>query len=340
MPSEIQPVLSICIPTYHRAALLGDALRAVAVQWAEDLTDEQRERIEIVISDNHSPDETAASVSTIKEQYPSLRLSYFCQPENKGPDANILSAARMASGDYLYLLSDDDILLPGALAEMLALIQTHPELDAFCLNTRPFLQYPSEETPTDFAVTEDHTIAGRDACLQFLGTRITFLSLCLMRRERLLLETYDAFIGSRFMHSYLYLDILAGGRGMLVTRRAFLAVRRENTGGYNFFEVFVSHFADLMRYARRQGYAETAVKSVLSRHLTRYIAPFVAMFKLRGAYGTLQPDYRDGARRLLAEYGPRPFLVFGLLPLMFAPRLLTRGLQSVARALRSVGAVR
>ena len=335
--SEKAILLSLCIPTYRRAGLLEEGLCAVLGQWADDLTPLQRGQVEIVISDNASPDETPQVVACVQEAYPGLRLISFRQPENKGADANILNAAGLAAGEYVYLLSDDDILLPGALAEMLRLIGAHPGQAAFCVNTRPFVQDPAEETAPVLPVDSDRVISSPDECLRFLGTRLTFLSHLLFRRDRLTPAAYLPFIGTNILQAHLFVDVLAEGGGMCVTRRVFLATRENNTGGYNFFEVFVSSFGGLMRYARVRGYSEAAIRVVLTRHLTRFLTPFVATFKLQGAYGGLQPDFRDGARRLLAEYGPRPFLVFGLLPLMFAPPRLVRGLRAAVRLVRAQG---
>ena len=334
MSEEQSLRLSICIPTYNRAALLAEALESVTTQWAHDLTPLQQEAVEIIVSDNCSPDETSCVVEKTQAAYPHLRLTYFRQTENVGPDANIWNAARLAQGEYIYILSDDDILLLAALAAMLALLEEYPDLDAYCLNSKPFAEDPSEDRAPVFAVENDEVLAGRDACLSFVGTRITFLSLLLFRRERFRPDIYRPLIGSCMMHAYIFIDVLAGETGMVVTKRVFLGTRENNTGGYNFFEVFVTEFGALMRHARQQGYSPAAVRMVLRRHLKSFLVPFTLMFKVRGAYGRLQPDFGDGAKRMLAEYGPQPVIIFGLLPLMFVPQSLARTAYAVARVLK------
>jgi abequosyltransferase len=49
-----KPVLSICIPTYNRAELLDYVLNGIFSQCNEDIL----QKIEVVISDNDSNDET------------------------------------------------------------------------------------------------------------------------------------------------------------------------------------------------------------------------------------------------------------------------------------------
>lgn len=330
------PKLSLCIPTYRRAALLEEGLCAVTRQWAEDLSPSERRLVEVIICDNASPDETPQVAGRMRVAHPALSLTYFRQPENKGADANILHAVGLASGAYVFLLSDDDILLPGALRGMLALIDAHPGQAAFCLNSRPFVHDPAENTPPVLPVTGDLSLPSPDDCLRFLGTRLTFLSILLFRRDSVTLPEYLPRIGCNLLQAHLFVDVL-GIQGMFVASRVFLATRENNTGGYNFFAVFVTGFGDLMRHALDRGYSEAAVSRVRSRHLVRFLAPFVATFKLQGAYGGLQPDFRDGARRLLAEYGLHPFLIFVLLPLMFAPPAAVHRLRSAVRLARGRG---
>ena len=332
---QIQPKLSICIPTYDRANLLGQALQAISHQWELDLSEQQQLQIELIISDNHSPDETPQVIARLSSSFPSLPLISFRQPENIGAAANVLHVAAMATGEYIYLLSDDDLLLPGALAGMLTLIGEYPQMPAFCLNTRSFVHDPAlGVTKPDFKVFSDQAIKDRSECLQFIGSRITFISLLLFRRDHLSPSGYSHRTTSRIPHSYPFLDVLSRDGRMVATKQVFLAVRGNNTGGYSFYEVFVSHFADVMRYARSQGYSEKAVQAVLSQHLIRFLAPFTAYFKLHGTFGQLQPDFSDGVKRLLAEYGFHPLFIFGLLPMMLAPPKLAKGIHRIFRWIR------
>jgi glycosyltransferase involved in cell wall biosynthesis len=334
-PAEVWPIqFSICIPTYNRSALLEQALSALLDQWHTDLSPSQRCLVEIAVSDNCSPDDTSAVVQRAAVAYPGLCLTYFRQRENRGGDANILHAMQMGRGEFVYLLSDDDLLLPGALAKLFSLLETYPEADGFFLNTRSFVQDIREKTLPNFPLTEDLQIVGKDASLLLFGTWITFISALAFRRTRIAGKQYEERVGTFLVQSYFYLDLLAEARFIVATHEPFLAVRDNNTGGYNFFEIFVTHFADLMRHAQVLGYSKAATRQVLNRHLKSFVTPFIATFKLNGAYGSLQPDFRDGVRRLLAEYGASPFLIFGLLPLVSLPRGLVRGLQTVVRFLK------
>jgi abequosyltransferase len=325
--------LSLCIPTYNRAALLREALKPLMTQWENDLTETQREQIELVISDNHSPDETPEVIVHLRSAYPCLRLNHFRQPENLGAGANVVFVIQKAIGEYVYVLSDDDVLLPGFLSHLFALMTKYPDMDAFCLNARTFEQDVQEPTPPVFCLSEDRIIKNPDEALRFLGTWITFLSVMVFRRAGMEGRDYTNRAETTIPQSYPFLDVLACRHGILITKEPFLAVRGNNTGGYNFFEIFVTQFQCLMNYAQTIGYSSNTAGQVFQRHLRTFLFPFVLSTKRR-SFGTLRMNYRDGAQRMLKAYGANPFLLLVVLPLLFAPPALIRAGFALRRSLK------
>ncbi len=325
-------LLSVCVPTYKRAPLLGIALRAVLGQ----ITPEMTHMVEVVVLDNASPDDTPAVVQKAQEDFPHIAFRFLRHAENIGPDANFFQAVRQARGEWVYLLSDDDILQPGAVVRVLELIHDQPSLDAFCLNVRHFQSDPAMDSGPlrIFEIPEDRILRGRDEALVFLKTHITFLSAIVFRREIVAGRDYSAWDGTVISHAFFFVDALAPGNGVYVTSRVYLAQRAENVGGYNFFKVFVTDFHALLRYAERAGYTRQTVRRILAHHL-RLLCSFVIMFKVRGAYGQLRPDYRDGIVRMWRAYGPMPYFLGVLLPLMLVPRPLVALLRTLVRGLKA-----
>ena len=104
-----KPLLTIAIPTYNRAACLKDLLSALADQ----LKDEPR--VELIISDNASPDETPSVVQDFVAR--GLQVRYIRNAQNIGPDANFLQCFEAARGKYVWVFSDDDLIIPGAVED-------------------------------------------------------------------------------------------------------------------------------------------------------------------------------------------------------------------------------
>ncbi len=318
-PIGTEPLLSLCFPTYRRAALLGQALRAALTQITPALSAE----VEVVVLDNASPDDTPAVVACARQDFPHVAFHVVRRPENIGPDANFCDAPAQAQGRFVLLLSDDDVLLPGGVAALLEAIRRDPDLDAVALNTRPFRHSPEEPTAGVFRTATDRLLVGRDEVLDYLWVHLTYLSCLAFRREAVLGRDYRPYYGSSLAQCYLFLDALAPGRGVYATRTPFVAQRAGNNSGFEYFEVFVTNYVALMRHAARTGYAPEAVGRIITRQM-RFICYGICVFKSQGFIGEIRPRYLDGLARLWRVYGPHPFLLLVIVPLLLLPSLVYR----------------
>jgi glycosyltransferase involved in cell wall biosynthesis len=113
--SASRPLLSVCIPTFNRSALLSRSLQSVHDECPSD-------RIEIIVLDNASSDKTLEVVEQAQQADP--RIRYVRNDANLGLDGNIIKAIATASGNYVFLFSDDDVLLPGSEAAILSAIES------------------------------------------------------------------------------------------------------------------------------------------------------------------------------------------------------------------------
>src|SRR6266404_2786201 len=114
------PLLSICIPTYNRANLLRETLAHLREVCSED--------VEIVISDNCSPDDTQDAIRAFAPRFAHFRA--FRQPENRGGIVNFSAALSGAGGKYLYPLCDDDRIHFAALSAAVAVMEEGPGIAA------------------------------------------------------------------------------------------------------------------------------------------------------------------------------------------------------------------
>ncbi|MCH5485869.1 glycosyltransferase, partial [Salmonella enterica subsp. diarizonae serovar 16:z10:e,n,x,z15] len=53
-----------------------------------------------------------------------VAMDYFRHPVNVGSDANFASCYARARGTFFWLCGDDDLILPGTLAKVIAHLQT------------------------------------------------------------------------------------------------------------------------------------------------------------------------------------------------------------------------
>jgi glycosyltransferase involved in cell wall biosynthesis len=111
------PLLSIIIATYNRAESLRRAIQSVLA--------EPGSYFEIIVGDDGSPDHTPDVVQTFVTD---PRLRHYRNPVNLGMRENYLKIAREARGDYLFILTDDDWLLPGALERTRQVLRANPDM--------------------------------------------------------------------------------------------------------------------------------------------------------------------------------------------------------------------
>lgn len=104
--------LSFCIPTYNRAKCLSQCLASIIDDLGGD-----RERIEIVVSDNASSDNTRDVVAGAQRSFSNVK--YHRNGNNVGFDKNLINAINFATGEYVFLLSDDDAVIPGSIKYVL-----------------------------------------------------------------------------------------------------------------------------------------------------------------------------------------------------------------------------
>jgi peptidoglycan/LPS O-acetylase OafA/YrhL len=111
------PPVSIVIPTYNRREWLGGALDSVLEQ--------DYENIEAVVVDDGSADGTADLLRDYSRRWPRRRFRWLRQA-NAGQARAINRGNEVARGDILGYLSDDDVLLPGAVSRLAAELITDP----------------------------------------------------------------------------------------------------------------------------------------------------------------------------------------------------------------------
>lgn len=111
--SDQRPLLSIVIPTRERGRYLEHSLNTAVA--CKDL------RIEIVVSDNASQDNTTAIVAAKGDP----RIRYIKTAERVSVCRNFSSAFSNATGDYILYVGDDDAVLPNGIEDLLAVLTDH-----------------------------------------------------------------------------------------------------------------------------------------------------------------------------------------------------------------------
>jgi glycosyltransferase involved in cell wall biosynthesis len=115
-PHAREPFVTIAIPTYNRAQFLKGCVTSALSQ--------EYENFEVLVSDNASTDAT----EHILQQFHDRRLRILRQETNIGLLPNWNACLAHARGDYVVVVSDDDIVAPWLLERCASLAALHPQL--------------------------------------------------------------------------------------------------------------------------------------------------------------------------------------------------------------------
>jgi glycosyltransferase involved in cell wall biosynthesis len=182
--------LSICIATYNRARFIGQTLDSILGEMVPG--------VEVVVVDGASPDDTP---SVMFKYQGDVRVRYFRETINSGVDGDYDKAVGYARGEYCWLMTDDDLLFPGALARLVRALDGSCDLvvvnaavyDAdFSRVLRERLMLVSEDKRYGAQDSEDFFV-DTASYLSFIGG-VVIKRAVWMARERL------AFAGTLFVH--------------------------------------------------------------------------------------------------------------------------------------------
>ncbi|MEQ1534309.1 MAG: glycosyltransferase family 2 protein [Burkholderiaceae bacterium] len=185
------PKLSICMATYNRGLFIGETLDSILVQMVPG--------IEIVIVDGASPDNTQEVMADYLLLHPEIR--YFRESKNSGVDADFDKAVGYARGDYCWLMTDDDLLRPGAIATVLSTLGGEDDLiivNGEVRNVELTTVFERKRLPFDF----DRVYRSVDSESFFSDTAgyLSFIGCVVIRRACWLARNRVVYYGSLFIH--------------------------------------------------------------------------------------------------------------------------------------------
>ena len=110
-------LISVIIPTYNRAKMVCDCVRSVLAT--------NYPALEVVVVDDCSPDDTGDQIRAAFGDDP--RVRYTRNTKNSMSAVSRNNGARIAKGEYLFFLDDDNIVEPSIFSELVSTFGRHPE---------------------------------------------------------------------------------------------------------------------------------------------------------------------------------------------------------------------
>jgi glycosyltransferase involved in cell wall biosynthesis len=269
-------------------------------------------KVEILISDNCSSDDTSAVVGGFVSK--GLPIRYIRNSENFGSDSNIAQCFNYAAGRYVLILGDDDVLVDGALPWLVERL-SGPELGVLCMRPYGFDRDFREEHPGGSG--KELMFGNGGDFLAEIGPMVTLISACIINKG--LLDKVDAndFCGGNLVQVHLVIRAALAARQSVFVNRYMVACKRNNSGGYEFSRVFVEELGRILDQYRSMGLSPESIRSFETRTLLGYYPYY--LLRQRMARGITD---NDAYLRIRTRFGDRWLFRILLAPILSWPRPL------------------
>jgi hypothetical protein len=230
--NDTELLLTIAIPTYNRARYLRELLSVLFDQLITE------RRVELIVSDNASPDETPALVEEYQKR--GLQIRSVRNEVNIGPDANFLQCFEMARGKYFWLFGDDDIIVPGGISHILSLLA----MDDYALvyvNPYSFRKDYVTERVSDRFGRFAEVLPNGLRLTRKVGTMLTFISAVIVNKESFAEAVHyplSNLIGTNLIQLGWVCPLLASGLRVMLVWETIVAGRGGNCAGWGACQVF------------------------------------------------------------------------------------------------------
>jgi glycosyltransferase involved in cell wall biosynthesis len=302
------PLLTIAIPTWNRAAYLEQNL----AQLAAEMRGVAAGQVEVLVSDNHSTDGTPGVVESA--QRAGLAIRYVRNAENLGWGRNFAQCFELASGRYLLLLGDDDLLTDGALRLLVDRLG-RAEYGVVCLGAYGFDSDFRAEYPGDHGGEREFTDANE--FLIGVGALATLISSCVVNKTLLSGVDGRQYASGDLAFLPLVLRAALAARRNLYLTKFLIASKRANSFSYEFSAVFVTEMWRL--YDERVGSGlEAATVRKIERDLLLSYYPYY-LLDLRVAK---RSDPRVALANFRRRFGGQWLFEIWLAPTLSLPRPL------------------
>lgn len=281
--NNARPILTIGIPTWNRLKELKEALDLVLPQAAAEGC------VEVLICDNASEDQTGVYIRELTKTYSFVR--YSCNDRNIGADRNFIKTLWESSGIYVWILSDDDFLEPGAVHEVLRIVKTHnPSYISlnylFCDERRNVLPV---QRHMRYQVEQDFADANVNQVFQLRNHWLSFLSSNIYKRDLADFDDFELNISRvpNWIQVYMAAQIISTGKAGYLSSYVGVLSRvgndRTNTAP------FVINMPDSFTYILQRFNAKQSVIREVLNEIRRTFLPFAAFLAYRALNRRMSP---------------------------------------------------
>jgi glycosyltransferase involved in cell wall biosynthesis len=291
------PLLTICIPTYNRSKYLKKTLDSIVNQKIFI----ESNKVEIVISDNASTDDTRSICYEFIKLNPD-KILYHCNDENI-LDLNFEKALSLGSGDFLKLNNDTLVHKDESLEEMLKNIQQN-------INEKPVLYYTNGliKNCKDLLCNDLNSFISRTS---FNTTWIGAFGI--WREDYLDFTDFNRAAKSQLVQVDVLFRMINNGKHVLINNNILmLSIQPDKKGGYNIFKIFVENYLNILESNYKSGLVNyTTLYNEKSKLMIHLIVPWY--LNLLSKKSNLGFVHEKSFSIIFNKYKYHPYLLVGIL---------------------------
>lgn len=286
----MQPLVSICIPTYNRCDHLEQTLASILSQ--EEF---QEQLVEVIISDNASTDETGTVGRQYADRYENIH--YYRNPENVR-DRNFPLALSRGSGMLRTLHKDTLELRDGALRDLCALVRRYE-------SSRPILFLLGSR-----ARSHSNELVDMETAIRALSFYITDIGCFTIWEDDCAgLAEDTAGCEMSLWQVRRFLELASRTDAVYIHSRPYGRVRsvRKKDVSYGMYQVFYVNYLSLLDPYFESGRLRLETREDLERDLLYRFFPHWMVLREQGTQELIYSETEDLNAAILTQYRNKPY---------------------------------
>lgn len=305
-----KPLLSIAIPTWNRAKFLKNALSRLLPQ-----INEFNEYIEFIISDNASTDNTQDVIESFRLKFPDIHFISFIQKTNTGFYGNFRKCRELASGEYFWLLSDNDYLIDHVLEKIIRILIDKRGIGLVFLKGW-VLDIPKELN----YFTSDVIDFNKLFYSERLFPTLISASIILNTKDE---DDYlfDKYRNNSFFGFILLIKSGKSSPNAVIIDGPSLLVDKKAEIKWNVFNSFIEDINECLDYLKSGGYVKNEIIDLLKGTIIKeHIKAYYVIYKSTGrAYGAVDIPMTELHKRIWRYFKNHRNFWFFVFPFMLIP---------------------
>jgi len=251
----MQYILSISIPTYNRGSILKKTLSLLVQEEGFD-------NIQLVVSDNHSSDETEDIVKEFQEKYSNVK--YHRNDRNIGLEENIKKVIELSDGEFVKVLNDYTYFEKGKLSILIQYVQQNRI-------EKPNLFFLNNSSNNDFTVCNslNHFVHS----VSIWSTWISCFGIWKQNYENI--KNKESHIGLMFFHTSILFENIAKKKTIIYKEKFMDTFHVENKGGYHILVFLEGYFSVLIKNYYELNFINKNTYKKEKKEVLRFLYPYI-----------------------------------------------------------------